>query len=366
MTSPAPGPQPEVTRPGSGGAGILIVEDEPELVRALRINLRARQYDVRCASTGREALTVAADHPPDAIILDLGLPDIDGTEVIVELRRWYHAPIIVLSGRTSPGDKIGALDVGADDYVTKPFAMAELLARLRAVLRRDDGEGGGTGPGRVRQATIGRWLVDLAAHQVRRADTDDARDTLRLTPTEWRILEILLRRPGQLVGSAQLLTMVWGPGFGQRTNYLRFHMARLRRKLEDNPARPRHLLTEPGMGYRYQPLGGLHQERVQLAALGGSGSAERLGCRDSRIWYPVTNTVKMTTPETASAAAPAAALPADQAAAHRAAASKAADAVTHTPDLTPSTGRTGRTAAGPAEMSAVITASSAWVLDASA
>ena len=252
MESTTPAPRPDPSRPGPGGAGILIVEDEPELVRALRINLRARQYDVRTAGTGREALAVAASHPPDAIILDLGLPDIDGTEVIVELRQWYHAPIIVLSGRTSPGDKIGALDVGADDYVTKPFAMAELLARLRAVLRRDDAEGG-TGQGGVRQAAIGRWLVDLAAHQVRRAGTDDARDTLRLTPTEWRILEVLLQRPGQLVGSAQLLTAVWGPGFGQRTNYLRFHMARLRRKLEDNPARPRHLLTEPGMGYRYQP-----------------------------------------------------------------------------------------------------------------
>ena len=235
---------------GTRGADILIVEDEPELVRALRINLRARQYHVLTAGTGREALAIAASHPPDAIILDLGLPDIDGTEVIVALREWYHAPIIVLSGRTSPGDKIGALDVGADDYVTKPFAMAELLARLRAVLRRDDGE---SGPGQARQATIGRWLVDVAAHQVRSAASDDARDTLRLTPTEWRLLEVLLRRPGQLVGSAQLLTAVWGPGFGQRTNYLRFHMARLRRKLEDNPARPRHLLTEPGMGYRYQP-----------------------------------------------------------------------------------------------------------------
>src|ERR1700747_1750184 len=253
MTSPAPDPRREVTRPGAGGAGILIVEDEPELVRALRINLRARQYNVLTAGTGREALAVAANHPPDAIILDLGLPDIDGTEVIIELRRWYRAPIIVLSGRTSPDNKSGALDVGADDYVTKPFAMAELLARLRAVLRRDDGEADGTGPGRVHQVTIGRWLVDLTANQVRQAAPDDARDTLRLTPTEWRILEILLRRPGQLVGSAQLLTMVWGPGFGQRTNYLRFHMARLRRKLEDNPARPRHLLTEPGMGYRYQP-----------------------------------------------------------------------------------------------------------------
>ena len=227
---------------------ILIVEDEPELVRALRINLRARHYDVLTAATGREALAVAASRPPDAIILDLGLPDIDGTEVIVELRRWYHAPIIVLSGRTSPGDKIGALDVGADDYVTKPFAMAELLARLRAALRRDEAEGRDL----PRQAAVGRWLVDLTVHQVRRASAGKE-ETLRLTPTEWGILELLLNRPGQLVGSAQLLTAVWGPGFQQRTNYLRFHMARLRRKLEDNPARPRHLLTEPGMGYRYQP-----------------------------------------------------------------------------------------------------------------
>jgi two-component system, OmpR family, KDP operon response regulator KdpE len=228
---------------------ILIVEDEAELVRALRINLRARQYEVLAARTGREALTLTMSESPDAIILDLGLPDIDGTEVIVELRRWYHAPIIVLSGRTSPGDKIGALDVGADDYVTKPFAMAELLARLRAALRRDEAE---VGRDRPRQATVGRWLVDLTAHQVSRAAAGEE-ETLRLTPTEWQILELLLNRPGQLVGSAQLLTAVWGPGFQQRTNYLRFHMARLRRKLEDNPARPRHLLTEPGMGYRYQP-----------------------------------------------------------------------------------------------------------------
>ena len=253
MAEPAGGPGPSGVRPPKG---ILIVEDEAELVRALRINLRARQYEVLTAGTGREALAVAASHPPAAIILDLGLPDIDGTEVIIELRRWYRAPIIVLSGRTSPGDKIGALDVGADDYVTKPFAMAELLARLRAVLRRDEGE---SGPGQRREAVIGRWRVDLTAHQVGRAATEEeaaeeeAGETLRLTPTEWRILEILLQRPGQLVGSAQLLTSVWGPGFQQRTNYLRFHLARLRRKLEDNPARPRHLLTEPGMGYRYQP-----------------------------------------------------------------------------------------------------------------
>jgi two-component system KDP operon response regulator KdpE len=284
--------RPESVAPTGSGRprpnAILIVEDQPELMRALRINLRARQYDVLAARTGREALASAASHPPDAIILDLGLPDIDGTEVIVELRRWYKAPIIVLSGRTSPGDKIGALDVGADDYVTKPFAMGELLARLRAALRRDEGE---VGQGRTRQVTIGQWLVDLAAHHVTRAagatgggaadggasgttdggasgTTDGGADrgadgleegaggskaTLRLTPTEWGILEILLNRPGQLVSSAEILTGVWGPGFQQRTNYLRFHMARLRRKLEDNPSRPRHLLTEPGMGYRYEP-----------------------------------------------------------------------------------------------------------------
>ena len=242
---------------------ILIVEDQLELVRALDINLRARHYGVLTARTGRAALAVAASHPPDAIILDLGLPDIDGTEVIVELRRWYKAPIIVLSGRTSPGDKIGALDVGADDYVTKPFAMAELLARLRAALRRDES---GLNQDQPRQVIIGQWLVDLTAHQVRHAREGGpgadggsgsadggSGGTLRLTPTEWRILTILLDRPGQLVGSAQLLTEVWGAAFQQRTGYLRFHMARLRRKLEDNPARPRHLLTEPGMGYRYQP-----------------------------------------------------------------------------------------------------------------
>ncbi len=234
---------------GDAAARILIVEDQAELQRALRINLRARQYDVLAARTGREALALAASQQPDAVILDLGLPDIDGTEVIVELRRWYRAPIIVLSGRTSPGDKIGALDVGADDYVTKPFAMAELLARLRAALRRDEADLVHEQPG---TAVIGRWQVDLAAHRVTPAD-GPADQALRLTPTEWRILELLLRRPGQLVGSPALLTGVWGPGFQQRTHYLRFHMARLRRKLEDNPARPRHLLTEPGMGYRYQP-----------------------------------------------------------------------------------------------------------------
>jgi len=235
-------------------ARILVVEDHVELQRALLINLRARRYDVMVARTGRDGLALAASRRPDAVILDLGLPDFDGTDFIVELRRWYLSPIIVMSGRTSPGDKIGALDAGADDYVTKPFAIDELLARLRAALRRDKGH---VTHGQPPPVVIGRWRVDLGSHQVTRADAagapSDPVETLRLTPTEWAILELLLQRPGQLVGSAQLLTSVWGPGFQQRTNYLRFHMARLRRKLEDNPHRPRHLLTEPGMGYRYQP-----------------------------------------------------------------------------------------------------------------
>ena len=236
------------------GARVLLVEDEPGLLRALVINLRARQYDVATASSGREALATAASRPPDAVILDLGLPDIDGTEVIVELRRWLKAPIIVLSGRTSPGDKIGALDVGADDYVTKPFSMAELLARLRAVLRRDEPGP----PGGATTVAVGHCVIDLTAHTVVRQGEGetagrDGGEPVRLTPTEWRILESLARRPGQLVSARQLLAEIWGPGYEPRTNYLRFHMARLRRKLEDDPARPRHLLTEPGMGYRYRP-----------------------------------------------------------------------------------------------------------------
>jgi two-component system, OmpR family, KDP operon response regulator KdpE len=250
MTTVVPGQSGESVLAGRPPR-VLVVEDQPQLLRALRINLRARQYEVLTAAAGREALAAAAASPPDVVILDLGLPDIDGIAVITAFRAWSRAPIIVLSGRTSPGDKIGALDAGADDYVTKPFEMAELLARLRAALRRDDAAA--TNPS---VATVGRWTIDLAAHTVLppgNASPADAADPLRLTPTEWQLLEILLRRPGQLVGSAQLLTGVWGPGFQDRTNYLRFHMARLRRKLEDDPARPRHLLTEPGMGYRYQP-----------------------------------------------------------------------------------------------------------------
>jgi two-component system, OmpR family, KDP operon response regulator KdpE len=236
-------------RHGALAARVLIVEDEPALLRALRINLRARGYDVVTAAAGAEGLAAARRHPPDVVLLDLGLPDIDGGEVIRELRAWSRAPVIVLSGRAGSGDKIGALDAGADDYVTKPFDMEELLARLRAALRRGDPAPAST------TFSIGAYEIDTAAHtivRVREAAGSEG-GQLHLTPTEWRLLEILLSAPGQLVGSQRLLGDVWGPGFERSTHYLRFHMAGLRRKLEDDPHRPRHLLTEPGMGYRYQP-----------------------------------------------------------------------------------------------------------------
>ncbi len=238
---------------------ILVVEDEPALLRALRINLRARGYDVIMAASGRAALAEASRQPPDAVLLDLGLPDVDGTEVIREFRGWSSAPVIVLSGRAGSEDKIGALDAGADDYVIKPFSMEELLARLRAALRREDQQPFSN------TVRIGRYDIDLGAYAISRHDGPDAdgtglvpepareADPPHLTPTEWRLLEILLHAPGQLIGSDRLLTEVWGPGFEKNTHYLRFHMARLRRKLEDDPPRPRHLLTEPGMGYRYRP-----------------------------------------------------------------------------------------------------------------
>jgi two-component system, OmpR family, KDP operon response regulator KdpE len=235
----------------SDAGRILIVEDEPALLRALQINLRARGYEVATSVAGQEALVEAARRPPDAVLLDLGLPDLDGTQVIRELRTWSTVPVIVLSGRAGSGDKIGALDAGADDYVTKPFSMEELMARLRAALRRDSARPAGL------VFSIGSCEVDLSAHTIVRRDHIDGTSTdteaVHLTRTEWRMLDVLLRSAGQLVPSSRLLAELWGPGAENSTHYLRFHMARLRRKLEDDPPRPRHLLTEPGMGYRYSP-----------------------------------------------------------------------------------------------------------------
>jgi two-component system, OmpR family, KDP operon response regulator KdpE len=224
---------------------VLVVDDEPQILRALRINLRVRQYEVHTAATGAQALEEAAAHPPDLVILDLGLPDMDGVEVIGGLRGWTAAPIIVLSGRADSTDKVQALDAGADDYVTKPFGVEELLARMRAAVRRTPAA---EEPPRVQ---LGYLTVDLAAKRVTREH--DGHEDIRLTPTEWHLLEVLLRNPGKLLSQKQLLHDVWGPGYDNASGNLRLYMAQLRRKLEPDPARPRWLITEPGMGYRYQP-----------------------------------------------------------------------------------------------------------------
>jgi two-component system KDP operon response regulator KdpE len=222
---------------------VLVVDDEPQIVRALVINLRARGYEANSAASGAAALVEAAKHPPDLVLLDLGLPDMDGSEVIAGLRGWNSAPIIVLSGRVGGADKVAALDAGADDYVTKPFAMDELMARMRAVTRRAS-SGTGNESAEVR---VGDRLIDLAAHRV--TDADGAE--IRLTKTEWGLLERLLRHPGKLITQRQLLTEVWGPAYADESGYLRFHFGQLRRKLEADPARPKHLITEPGLGYRF-------------------------------------------------------------------------------------------------------------------
>jgi two-component system, OmpR family, KDP operon response regulator KdpE len=259
---------------------ILVIDDEPQILRALRINLKVRQYDVQTAATASDALAAAARHPPDLVILDLGLPDLDGVEVIHGLRGWTDAPIIVLSGRADSTDKVEALDAGADDYVTKPFGMDELLARMRAVGRRTSTAAD------VPSVRLGDLVVDLAAKRVIRDSDGSAgpgdhsalrghsgsqragthRDgagpgghsngDIRLTPTEWHLLEVLLRNPGKLLSQQHLLAAVWGPGYADATGNLRLYMAQLRRKLEPDPSRPRWLLTEPGMGYRYQPDSG--------------------------------------------------------------------------------------------------------------
>ncbi|GAA4942832.1 response regulator [Actinoplanes utahensis] len=219
---------------------VLVVDDDPQIVRALRINLRARGYEVDTAPDGAGALHAAAGHHPDLVVLDLGLPDMEGAEVIAGLRGWTAVPIIVLSGRAGSADKVAALDAGADDYVTKPFGVDELPARTRAVTRR------------VQPAGEQAPVVTVGAVEVNLAERSISGD-FRLTPTEWQLLEHLLRHPGKLITQRELLHDVWGPQYQTETNYLRQYMARLRRKLEADPARPRHLLTEPGMGHRFRP-----------------------------------------------------------------------------------------------------------------
>ena len=221
---------------------ILIVDDEPQILRALRINLQARHYEVLAAADGAEALHAVAAGHPEVVVLDLGLPDIDGVEVIRKLRTWTPVPIVILSGRMDSRNKIDALDAGADDYVTKPFNIDELLARIRAVTRR---LGVAETPLTVQ---LGRYTVYLVDRRI-----DGAGDHPRLTPIEWQLLEVLVRNPGKLVSQRQLLHEVWGPTYITETQYLRQYMKHLRRKLEADPTRPRHLLTEPGMGYRFQP-----------------------------------------------------------------------------------------------------------------
>jgi two-component system KDP operon response regulator KdpE len=226
---------------------VLIVDDEPQILRALRINLIARQYEVATAADGTQALAAARDQHPDIIVLDLGLPDMDGVEVIRTLRTWTLVPILVLSGRTDSRDKVDALDAGADDYVTKPFSLDELLARVRAVTRRT------SDPESAQNVRIGHYDIDLGAHSVHSAGDGDDAALVHLTRIEWRVLEVLVRNPGKLVTQRQLLQEAWGPTYEAETQYLRQYLARLRRKLEDDPTRPQHLITEPGMGYRFNP-----------------------------------------------------------------------------------------------------------------
>jgi two-component system, OmpR family, KDP operon response regulator KdpE len=226
---------------------VLVVDDDPHLLRTLRINLTAHGHTVVPVATGAGALRAAADRPaPDVVVLDLGLPDIPGLEVLEGIRGWSAMPVIVLSARTDAGDKVAALDGGADDYVTKPFGMPELLARIRAAVRRAATVGTEGEP----RITTPDFEVDLVAKKVVRDGAE-----VHLSPTEWGVLEHLVRHPGMLVTQQQLLQEVWGPQYGTEGHYLRVYLGHLRRKLEPEPSRPRYLITEPGRGYRFEPSG---------------------------------------------------------------------------------------------------------------
>ena len=218
---------------------ILLVDDDAALLSTLSLNLRARGHDVLTADTGEKALEVARAGDPDVVVLDLGLPDLAGTEVLRQLRVWSAVPVIVLSARHGSDDKVQALDLGADDYVTKPFGIDELMARLRAAVRR-------AGTADLDVVETDHLRIDLSARTLRRDGEE-----VRLTPTEWGLLSALVTRPGRLVPQQQLLHEVWGPAYDKETHYLRVYMANLRRKLELDPSRPQHLITEPGMGYRF-------------------------------------------------------------------------------------------------------------------
>ncbi|WP_341946661.1 response regulator transcription factor [Microbacterium sp. LWH11-1.2] len=228
---------------------ILIADDDPQIVRALRITLSAKGYEVVTAPDGAQAIAAGIDHQPDIFLLDLGMPRLDGIEVIEGIRGWSQAPILVVSGRAGAADKVEALDAGADDYITKPFAVQELLARIRALTRRVPQDT--TAP----IAHLGDVTISLSAHSVVRAGAE-GEEHIRLTPTEWQMIELLIRNPGKLVTRKTLLTSIWGTEHAEDTGYLRLYVSQLRRKLEADPSHPVHILTEPGMGYRLEGMVG--------------------------------------------------------------------------------------------------------------
>jgi two-component system KDP operon response regulator KdpE len=233
-------PSPEAPFPGTSGR-VLIVDDEPQIRRTLELNLAARGFDVDQASTGEVALDIAGRRHPDLVILDLGLPGMDGIDVVRKLREWSRVPIVVLSAREHETAKVAALEAGADDYVTKPFSMNELVARVRAALRR------AAPPEEEAKVVTDDLTVDLSAKRI-----STTAGEVRLTPTQWHLVEVLVRNRGRLVSQRQLLQEVWGPSYSAESHYLRVFMAQIRRKLEPDPSHPRYFITEPGMGYRFE------------------------------------------------------------------------------------------------------------------